>query len=507
MPKAAAAILMIFVTRYVFAFSGDEHIYVSNLALRIALARATHLKPAVREELTKFTVTEKHSFGDVVALADQIKDEAPIFDVATHQCPKTFDDVDWDHFERLGKETLRSLQAKSLNENHFQSLALATHLAAHHAAIGEARNDRWIRALLFEAYALHHIEDFLSPGHVATARAGMADFVAIGLHDKYTDRGLDFRFDGDLRLLQIAEDAARLPASDFMPVAKMRKSTDLVLTSDDFTKLAEAMRKKSDPLPHFLGDSHLHEQKIQAAFVVVIAALSLEEVLFDYAGDAFAEYCWQWRGQKQPDCAQMLPQNRRWSMLRVAQIPGGRYEAVVPPVQFFVPGEVLFVTLQNAVNPDEDVNNREGGLVGTRDLHIEALLFAIPEVSKRQVVRTFAPSVLVGYRRGVGPGPSSHAAQARLIAPIPRTNLLLSYSRAFELGGRRGQAESGVLEAGFGFLFVRIGAQRNREKGPPLEGGHRRESSIPSGCRGSSPSGQSSTGRKDSEIDACLTAT
>lgn len=468
MLKIAAVILAILVSRSAFAFSEDEHVYVSNLALRIALLRAHGLNPVTREQLANFTSREKHTFGDIVALADHIKDEAPLFDAVAHQNPESIDAVDWAHFERLRKETLRSLQAKSLNENHFQSLALSTHLAAHHAAIGEARANRWLRALLFEAYALHHIEDFLSPGHVATARAGMADFVAIGLHDKYTDRGLKFRFDRNKKLIAIAEDVAKiLPEYLFRHVTTDVK---LVLGRQDFEALATAMANP-DVAQHFLGDSHLHQRKIQAAFITAVAVLSIEEVLSNHDEDAFADYCWQWRGRTSRDCTNRPHKDRSWSVLGAAQIPGGGYDDVVHPVQFFVPGEVLFLTLHNAVNPDEDVNNREGGQVGRRFLEAEALVVAIPQVSKRPIASILAPSLLVGYRRAVGPGSSSQAAQLRVIVPIPRTNLQLSYARSIQLGGRGDRSEGAILEAGFGFIFARVGAQRDTEARPAIPGG------------------------------------
>lgn len=102
-----------------FAFSGPEHIYLSNLALQIATRSAGGLTAEDAEEIAKWTNTVDRTFGDAVALADQIKDVAPIFDTPQHQNPATYNDIDWDHLLRLRSEHLRSLQAKTLNENRF----------------------------------------------------------------------------------------------------------------------------------------------------------------------------------------------------------------------------------------------------------------------------------------------------------------------------------------------------------------------------------------------------
>jgi hypothetical protein len=440
--------LVLLVAAPALAFSGPEHIYVSNLALNVAMKRATNLSTADIDELTKWTNTADHTFGDVVALVDQIKDVGPIFDTPHHQDPTTYNDIDWSHLHTVGGEHLRSLQSKTLNENHFQSLALVSHLVHHRAAVGEARGKHWARALLFEAYALHHIEDFLSPGHVATARSGSADFVSMGLHDKYTDRGLDFRFDGDPRLIEIAQFVVDHYAS--LGLASF-ENDDLKIGKPAFEELITAMCDRS--LKHFLGDSHLHAQKLQTAFLTVVAALSISEVL-QHEGDAFAEYCWQWAGT-QSQCK--TPPARRGGLLQAAQIVGGTYEDVVRTMQFFTPGEVLFVTLQNAVNPDATGSNSDGP-VGKRAVEIETLLVAVSRTSRVP----FPPSVLGGYVRTLTRGSSSEAAQLRLLVPIPRTNLQVSVTERMDLEHHTRRATGVFLEAGFGLVFLRFGRQRDR---------------------------------------------
>lgn len=430
----------------VLAFSGAEHIAVSNLALNLAIQRAEaegKIKATEAAELRRWIAKHGKTFGDVVALVDQIKDVSPLFDTAKHQHLNCHADVDWDYLESLPGQWLRSLQAKSLNENHFQSLALSSHLAYHHAAVGEGRRKQWARALFLEAYALHHLEDFLSPGHVATARAGTADFVAIGLHDKYTDRGLQFRFARDEELVRIAKFAASQGAHD----------DTLELDHAAFGELANAMEQGQER--RFVGDSHLHKQHVQAAFVTVLAARSIEEVLFDDS-DVFADYSWTFGRRK--TAGSTTASNP--GMLHRAEIVGGAYKANIRPIQFFIPGELLFVTLHNAVNPDKEAMDFEGGPIGLRALTVEAVVAAIPQTSGIPL----APTLLVGYSRSVGPRPRGRFGSMRLIVPIPRTNLQLSGARLLDLDHRSRDGYGGALQAGFGFLFVGVGVEQDRNE-------------------------------------------
>jgi len=444
MLKTLTAALSLFVAMAAFAFSGPEHVAISNLALSIAAREHPSALPL--DELEQWTNHEQETFGDVVALVDRVKDAAPIFDTHAHRNPLRYGEIDWNHLRALHGQQLRSLQAKSLNENHFQSLALASHLSMHRAAIGEARGRPTVRALLFEAYALHHLQDFLSPGHVATARAGLADFVAIGLHDKYTARGLWFQFEKNERLIELAQ----FVAGNFTN-AELQEA-GLGFDAETFRTLGTAMERGTRE--HFLGDSHLHTKQLQAAFVTIITAASIAEVL-GHGGDAFDGYCWEW-GRSTTRCAEG-PRNAK-GMLHAAQIAGGGYDDVVRPLQFFLPGELLFVTLQNAVNPDRNTRGLErGAQVGERAVELETLVAAVPQAASIP----FAPALLAGYARKVGPGPAGQSVHVRVIVPIPRTNLQLSGARYLDLERRSRSAYGVMLEAGFGFLFLRFGAQQN----------------------------------------------
>jgi hypothetical protein len=457
--KSMMALAFLLIATSGMAFDGGEHRHLSNIALRIALARAHCLPTEVRSDIEKLITDEaverNQSFGDLVAFADYVKDASPIFDAPDHHYPgpSAHAKIDWQHLEELRSERLRFLQAATINENHFQTLARVTHLLNHSAAIAEARDHHWMRSLLLEAYALHFIEDSFAPGHIATARGGIADFVAMGIHDKYNARGLQFRFDANAELLSIARFVSE-SKTDFEP--KQATADEPRLDIAAFDQLEQAMTDGQTVT--FVGDSRLRMQPVQAAFIAAVAALSLSEVLCTHANVAFAKVSECAAGDI--ECATDHAADPK----RLAKPLGGAYTQKVGPVQAFLPGEILFLTLQSAANPARRGNSFEG-FVGTRSFAVETMLLAAS--SSGYTRRSFAPSLFLGYARGFGPGAGASAWTTRVIVPIPRTNLQLSGAQV--LGRSRYRYSPGYafsFEAGFGLVFARLGVERSRNTTP-----------------------------------------
>ena len=482
-----------------YGFDADEHKYLSNLGLRIAMADGPHscvdAQSFARIEalVDGVAVRRERSFGDVTSLADYVKDVSPIFDSSKHSQadPVSYTDVDWVMLDDLRRDTLRFLQAASLNENHFRRLSIVTHLVNHEAAMNEARAGRWIRALLFEAYAIHFLQDFLSPGHVATPRSGTTDFVSIGWHDRLGARGLDFHPQYDSRLASLSDVIANRGASlDFGPLNDDKYK--LQLDADAFASLRTTIKKGGSL--RFKGDSRLYNHPEQAAFIALLSAYSIREVLYacETSSTAFRNFCFR-AGSGDEPCNPASPGDA------VARIFGGEYDLRHSPQNLFLaPGEVTVVTVSNAWNPASRVE----GQAGSRSVRIEALLFGLSPFTSANVpteragslttaYRSVTPAVLYGYSRGVGPGTGFSALHTRFVLAVPRTNLQFSAVagiRRTDLRGSNHRSDvltGGALEAGFGFLYLHFGAETDLDESPL--GGVRKRLLITTGVTGIVP--------------------
>ena len=318
----------------VMAFEFDEHKYLSNIALRAAidLAPPCALRGQSEMFLAADAIKDRRSFGDVVGLADYVRSVDVIFerDGLMDVSLRDYDDLDWNHITGLKRDLLRFLQAAHLNETHFQQASLIAHMNSHAAAVGLARVGHIHRALVIEAYGLHFLEDFHAPGHVASTRTGMVDYVALASHNKYNDAGLAYRYKPSARdLLPIVEYFSLHPAE----IQQLRHSgLRLSLRAEDFAALRDYILKQRQVT--FVGDSRLSENPSQAAYLAVLAARSLLDVFEASCTDkanasisSFVPSCWV---LGRPDaqtvsCADdPVPTD---GVVRVASIPYGRYEA------------------------------------------------------------------------------------------------------------------------------------------------------------------------------------
>jgi hypothetical protein len=434
------------------AFDFEEHKYLSNVALRIALR-----DPAVSQLACDIATPQAsaecaeggESFGDLVGLADYVVDPNRFF-TGTN----TMKDPPWPQLKKIKGNVFRWAQASHSNENHFQNLALIAHYNNHQMAVGEARRADWTRALLFEAYALHFIEDFLSPGHVATKRSGLPDFVAVGLHDRFGAKGLDFVLAKNPRLFDLA---TKIGSGEWPVDFRSQSKSQFKLEKKDFALLAAKVdpnATEQDRTLRLHGDSTLRDNRVQAAFITLLAVRSLLETLVLIPEEnAFRDY--------------------QWSTNSV-RILYGEYKIRWRTLTWYKPGEILIFGHENAYVPGrrgEEPEGRWGLLAETLVFSLPPVEFPLESKARRpyRYGRALSPAIVAGVSRTFGPQPTN-AYYGRLIVTIPHTNLQFSTKggvRQYEIRGGGSQTLPIVgfaFEGGFSFIFVRFGGEWERHE-------------------------------------------
>jgi hypothetical protein len=473
------------------AFDYEEHKYVSNVGFRIAVdaAGAQCPKSELLELVSTNAIGKNRSFGDLVGLVDYLHgvEEVLVRQGESDSLLKSFDDIDWQHLEEEKGDSLRFLQAAHGNESHFQLNALMAHWNHHKDAVLLAR-DGLFHALVLEAYGLHFLEDFHAPGHVATTRGVLPDYVSIAVHEKFNAAGLDFKImdeDGELR--RLAEIAMSLDMRD-LQLAQQDVPDKLPLSAADFKGLQSALAGGSQ---RFLGDSLLRRNKIQAAYLAILVARSVGEVLAagcPATSGAVAEGSAGRTGFKPLWCLGFYSKastcgrgasGKKGPLFR-AETSFGKYGDKNNNFLGFVfkPADVLLFSYYNEFSQARGIQ----GHAGSSELVVESLLMSFlpskfvhvdedaPYKPALQRFGFFAPSLLYGFAHTTGDN-NSYGYHARLLLAIPRIDLQASVSygiRYYAIGGRTTRAYplGYGLEAGFGFLLLHLGINDEFTRSP-----------------------------------------
>ena len=474
------------------AFDYDEHKYLSNVALRAAIDLAPDC--ADTGDAARFidpaNIAANRSFGDVVGLADYVRGVDVILERNGESRLKIdgYSSLDWSHIEALKRDLLRFLQAAHLNESHFQQAALLSHLNQHEAARALARADNLDRALVTEAFALHFLEDFHAPGHIAATRNGMVDYVALASHNRYNTRGLPYRFrDAAKDLLPIVDALLAHPES----LAPLRHhDVRFELGREDFVELREKLVTRAS-MP-FYGDSSLGEHQVQAAYIAVLAARSLLDLFEARCADrrgrnSFEPICWVLGPGDYPsrDCEPFPAKG----VVRAAAIPYGKWEAESKNFRriWYRPWDVNLVSYYT-----DSLHSTEGDLI-RRQLAIESLLWSGASVNaflqkdRGRLLNTILSTnltVAYGYSHTFSELPSNEL-HVKFLYALPRVDLQVAATygvRDYDLGrrSRRRYPLTLGLETGYGFVFVHLGISEELFINP-LTGGLRARPSIRSG--------------------------
>lgn len=466
-------------------FEYEEHKYLSNVGLRIALLYhgSDHAACESLDAAFLAGIEENSSYGDIAALGDYIHDVEEIFTRIGMLTPDSgYDAKTQERVATLRRNFLRFLQASHVNEQHFQLAALLTHMTHHDAALLMARDGRLQRALILEAYGLHFLEDFHAPGHVATTRPLLPDYVAIGVHEKYNAQGLRFAMksgepsEGSLQdiLTNVLQNFDGLQLHE---LAQKKLPGKLRFQRVDFAELQGSL---DAPAFRFHGDGSLANHEVQAAYLALLAARSILDVLeagcpnrdAPAAANRFRPICW-YLGNPAGDtqCGGAgIPDK---GLLRSVGTPFGTYDAAEEKLLgfWFKPGDVLFVSWYNEFAAGGGTDGR----AGRSELALETLLVSgvplayldagknVPrEFAAAKRASFFVPTLLYGVSRTFGSNDTS-GAHVRLLVALPWIDIQASVAygvRFYELrtGGKlRRYPLTYGLETGFGFLLLHLG--------------------------------------------------
>lgn len=469
MRVSCAVLAFVFIALPMAAFDYDEHKYLSNIGLRAALDLAPPC--AVKKEAELFldaaNIRDNHSFGDLAALGDYVRAADVFFERNGESglAVEHYASLDWQRIAGLKRDLLRFLQAAHINETHFQQSALLSHLDKHEAARALASDGNIHRALVLEAYALHFLEDFHAPGHIAATRAGMVDYVAIASHGKYNNTGLEYQFRAGAdallpivdHLLQVSETLKPLRHEDARftvgPI-ELNELRRLIVNRGTLT---------------FYGDSTLGEHQVQAAYIAVLAARSLLDVFEATCNDGkasnhFEPICWVLGpGPVSVTNCDPVPAN---GVVRAAAIPFGKWNVETHRFYrvWYKPWDVNLVSYFTESQRATEADLVRGQIIIESLLWSRASPAAFEHRDHGRLLNALASvnlSIAYGYGHTFSDVPSDDV-HAKFIYALPRVDLQIAATygvRRYDLGQRsRNRYPITIgLETGYGFLFAHLG--------------------------------------------------
>ncbi|HEV7243232.1 MAG TPA: hypothetical protein VGQ36_28665 [Thermoanaerobaculia bacterium] len=451
------------------AFDFDEHKYLSNVGLRAALdlAPACAVKGDAALFVDPANIAAKHSFGDLAALGDYVRDVDVLFERngLSGLAIDRYSDLNWSRIGALKRDVLRFLQAAHINETHFQQSAMLSHLNNHESARALAQDGNIHRALVMEAFALHFLEDFHAPGHIAATRTAMVDYVAIASHGKYNNSGLFYQFRKQAdALLPIIDHLLRDPSS----LAALRhKNLRFEIEAQALSELRTLIETRGTL--EFFGDSALEHHPVQAAYLAVLAARSVLDVFEaschnDAGKNSFQPICWVLG--RSPAAVECDPPAEAEGVVRAAAVPFGGWAVATHRFDtvWYKPWDVNLVSFYT-----EAKNNTEADLVRGQ-IAIESLLWSAASPSAfeqhdhgRLLNALLSANISIGYGYShTFSDVPSNTVHAKFIYALPRVDLQVATTvgvRRYDLG-RRSRLRYPLtvgLETGYGFVFVHLG--------------------------------------------------
>jgi hypothetical protein len=267
-------------------FEAWEHKRISNAAVAIARLEAEEdksspLPPQVRDLLRQLSTGAGGlpSYGYLVSLVDFVSRPTDWYVKQGAPPAERRAGIDWPEVSRIRASWLDFLFATKYDELHFGNEALfhADHL--HHLAVMMAAGDRdsLVEALAYNAFADHLRQDFLAPGHVIAPKGMTHDGIVKAIHDRYNAVGLDFFLKDKARILSTH--------AKYLDQSEVKDILDCPAVSrNQATGMLEA-----GVIPRMRGDGHLwptsgsrcagDEVAGQIAFLVLVTADSIGDVL------------------------------------------------------------------------------------------------------------------------------------------------------------------------------------------------------------------------------------
>lgn len=307
------ALLLTLAPDALHAFSYAEHCRVSNAAFAAAIA--SHLsgqfespdKAARQESLRQlqsaFTKDVRcaglrkrsRSYGDLVARVDVASSPNDYFVGLSN--PRAFqelaaDSIPWSTIDRLSASTMQRLSAMHANQDHFGDRALFAFTFWHRAAIEAAANGRLHNAIILNAFADHYLEDLYAPGHVRTARRGLADAASMGLHNQFNRAGARYTVTNFDSLRDYGAIAVReLMTNSRCDGGRSRECLESVARECRSKDWKVCLQSAADTGLVLYGDHQLAESPTAELFIALVVARSTDDVLTAYMdGDSRSDH-------------------------------------------------------------------------------------------------------------------------------------------------------------------------------------------------------------------------
>jgi hypothetical protein len=191
------------------------------------------------------------------------------------------------------------------NKNHFRGFAADQYNNLHRRAVEIARSGHFELALRTEGVALHFLQDLFASGHLASARADLADPAAASIHDKLNQRGLPFRVAPSPLWCEVLNTLEERLGKSADPHFVSDKPLTLDSTDVQYfrQRLGECERKTEAPHGSEYtarGDGNLldhrdmrEDNRIHRTFLVLASAVSVQQVIRASSDEALLQICFQ----------------------------------------------------------------------------------------------------------------------------------------------------------------------------------------------------------------------
>lgn len=313
------------------AFESDEHKYLGDLSLRIAVdfAQVRQLQDPQRywqgslQERCKMQAPDVRqfyrdgqgatcpsvepnspSYGDLVRLVDYVPYPYKLLEAPRNTLsdgiPNSFSQLNqYVLQEGTGYMTSNLAKASSNNELHFQLAAISAMANLHRKALELSQKNKVFAALATNALSDHFLHDFFAPGHITVNRDNSHDAIALGMHDTSNRTGAMFQID------QKRWNNDLVPILDFIAVNHFPDRGDYALitgrdeamSADQFIAAVQDLRRDHEQI-HLYGDDLLHQYPRQQLLMLLINVRSLLDVLAPCEvkpcrENSLNEYLWQ----------------------------------------------------------------------------------------------------------------------------------------------------------------------------------------------------------------------
>lgn len=450
----AVGVLSCGLSKPALAFESNEHLFMSNAALRIAMAHAGSLPQSVRPTKALHAADRLlEQYGTLTECVDYFLYPEKMLSYAMKPGPHASEPVQDTVLpdgqaavipsaliEQCRKQGAQYIQASHSNHAHFQQDLIVSIRLYHALAVSVARTEgNHYAALALNAIADHYLQDYFAPGHLVTPRDRLTDLPATAMHDLANQMGAIF-YPQIEAVLPVLEFLCNMPlrigvTPECSPTAQVLPVLQAIGLQQ--VNLGPLLRDMLDGKPVlFRGDGQLTRpaQDAQRLLLLAVQTQSIEDVLLE--SNSMRSFSFAY------DLGQGLP---------MASSSFGRYD-------FSQQGQPIAPLLAANVAPEAIIDSRAGRSTGQSSL-LTVCSFGHCD-NELYTLRTRSPVLSLSYQRE---SESTGVHEARDVWTVEVT----PFGRYVDLSKASGGMLTGVeMAPAFGYLHYRHG--RRSGHGPSL---------------------------------------